>query len=82
VYHLIPAHLISFTGLNDGFSDIVMLPLNDTIGLRIIRQDVYWVNPVFARELIYCNLICGRIIRYDLGDWSPSAQELFKNKGT
>jgi hypothetical protein len=28
--------LVSFAGLNDGFSDIAMPPLDDTIGLRII----------------------------------------------
>jgi hypothetical protein len=81
VYYLIPACLVSFAGLNDGFADVAMLPFDNTIGLRIIRQDMYWVNPIFAHKLIYCDLICGCIIHYDLGDWPPSAQEFLENKG-
>jgi hypothetical protein len=57
-----------------------VLPLNNTIGSRVVSQNADVTNAIPAGQPVQrCN-ICSPIIRHDLLDHTPPTQNLLENK--
>src|SRR5882672_2315697 len=80
--HVDPLGVLVIAGLHEGFMDVKVFPLDNTISLGIVRRNLDVMDAIFLRQITGCRHEHRTIVSNNLSDSTPSTKYVFEYKIT
>src|SRR5882672_5866599 len=80
--HIDPLGVFVIAGLNEGFMDVEVLPLNNTISLGIVRRNLDVMDAIFLGQVTSRCHECRTIVSNNFSDSTPSTKDVLEYKIT
>ena len=74
--HVDPLGVLVITGLHEGFTDVKVLPLNNTICLGIVRRNLDVMDAIFLGQVTSHRHEHRTIVSNNFSDSTPSTKDV------
>src|SRR5882672_5746002 len=78
--HIDPLGVFIIAGLHEGFTDVEVLLLDNTICLGIVRRNLDVMDAIFLGQVTSCPHKCRTIVGNNFSDSTPSTKDVLKYK--
>src|SRR5882672_5790721 len=80
--HIDPLGVLIIAGLHEGFTDVEVFPLDNTISLGIVRRNLDVMDAIFLGKITGRHNECRTIVGNNLSDSTPSTKDVLEYKIT